>query len=271
MNNPLVSIIIPCYNQSQYLDECLESVFKQSYSNWECIIVNDGSEDETENIAKRWLDIDPRFRYLYKKNGGLSSARNAGIFIAKGGWILPLDSDDKIVNDYLELASLQFDNGYTVIYCKAKLFGTEDGDWLLNDFNLKDLAVKNMIFCTAFFRKSDWDKVGGYDENLKHGFEDWEFWISILKDNGLVYKIPQVCFFYRKKETSMLTKISSDNYNQVLTRKYIYSKHYEFFINILETYDVLYEYKYKYEALMNTRGQKLIKFLKFILYRFKHE
>ena len=92
--NVLVSIIVPCYNQAHFLNESLDSVINQSYPNWECIIVNDGSPDNTEEIAKKWCKNDKRFQYLEKENGGLSSARNAGIKISKGEFILPLDADD---------------------------------------------------------------------------------------------------------------------------------------------------------------------------------
>ena len=63
---PLISVVVPCYNQAQYLDECLQSVLNQTYQDWECIIVNDGSSDNTEKIAKKWVSKDPRFKYLYK-------------------------------------------------------------------------------------------------------------------------------------------------------------------------------------------------------------
>ncbi len=106
--NPLISVIVPCYLQAEYLDECLQSVYDQTYSNWECIIVNDGSLDNTEEIAKRWLEKDNRFRYIYKENGGLSSARNAGIREAKGEWIQFLDSDDMIHKSKFITKSLFF-------------------------------------------------------------------------------------------------------------------------------------------------------------------
>jgi glycosyltransferase involved in cell wall biosynthesis len=77
--NPKISVIVPCYNQAIYLDECLQSVLDQTHENWECIIVNDGSTDHTEETAKKWTEKDARFIYIYKKNGGLSSARNAGL------------------------------------------------------------------------------------------------------------------------------------------------------------------------------------------------
>lgn len=79
MDSALISIIVPCYKQAHYLGEALQSVLEQTYENWECIIINDGSPDNTEIVAKKWIEKDVRFRYLYKENGGLSSARNAGI------------------------------------------------------------------------------------------------------------------------------------------------------------------------------------------------
>ena len=91
---PKISIIVPCYNQSQFLDACLHSVFTQSHSNWECIIVNDGSTDRTEEISLAWCKKDDRFFYNRKENGGLSSARNIGLEASKGNYIQFLDADD---------------------------------------------------------------------------------------------------------------------------------------------------------------------------------
>jgi glycosyltransferase involved in cell wall biosynthesis len=80
----MVSVIVPCYNQARYLSEALQSVILQSYSNWECIIVNDGSTDNTENVALKFQEDDERFRYIKKENGGLSSARNHGLSVING-------------------------------------------------------------------------------------------------------------------------------------------------------------------------------------------
>ena len=79
MTSPKISIIVPCYNQAQYLDECLQSALDQTFQNWECIIINDGSPDETEEFAKNWTEKDARFLYFKKENGGVSFARNFGI------------------------------------------------------------------------------------------------------------------------------------------------------------------------------------------------
>lgn len=236
MSKPLVSIIVPCFNQAQFLSEALESVIKQTYNNWECIIVNDGSPDHTEEVANTWLIKDDRFKYVKIENGGLSNARNVGIENADGEFILPLDADDKIGDTYLELAIEQFNKNINikVVYSNAKKFGVVNEIWDLKPFTLKNLAKKNMMFCSALYRKTDWKKVGGYDLKMIYGFEDWEFWINVLKNGGQVIKLPEVCFFYRIKEKSMVKNLT----NKELTFLFDYMslKHTEFFINHLGSF-----------------------------------
>lgn len=241
-NAPLISVIVPCYNQAQYLDECLQSVLDQTYQDWECIIVNDGSPDNTEEITKQWTEKDARFKYLYKENGGLSSARNAGIEMAKGKWILPLDADDKIGKQYLELAEKEFDKGYTVIYCEAEFFGEKSGRWEVPNFTKKELAFHNIIFCSAFFLKDTWRLANGYDINLRHGWEDWDFWVSCLKQPvSTTFRIPETCFFYRIKENSMIANFHQANSlnNRIYTLDHIYHKHDDFFRRELGFYQDL--------------------------------
>lgn len=236
MKNPLASIIVPCYNQAQYLDECLQSVIEQTYQNWECIIVNDGSPDNTEEVAKKWLEKDSRFMYVYKENGGLSSARNFGILSARGEFILPLDADDKISIQYIELAIKEFniDINLKVVYCKAEKFGIKTGKWVLPDFSLNRLAKDNMIFCSALYRKKDWELVGGYDTKMLYGFEDWEFWISILKNGGKVMCLENFGFFYRIKDGSMVKQI--DEKKREYLFNYMSLKHTDFFIKHLGSF-----------------------------------
>lgn len=253
--NPKISIIIPCYNQAEFLSECLQSVLDQTYSDWECIIVNDGSQDNTEEIALRWSHLNKSFKYVKKENGGLSSARNAGIEVAKGEWILPLDCDDKIANQYLELAAEKFDKDYSLIYCEAEFFGDKSGKWELPDYSMKELSIGNPIFCSAFFKKKDWLKIGGYDTNMIFGIEDWEFWISLLKNNQKVYKIPKVCFFYRIKSQSMITELSLENKIKML--KYIEAKHIDFFHQQLGSLHLLNKEKNNYKALFENSNRKL--------------
>ena len=231
--NPLVSIIVPCYNQAEYLPEALDSVLAQTYPNWECIIVNDGSPDNTEEVAKVYCEKDKRFKYLYKENGGLSSARNTGIKASSGEFILPLDSDDLIGNDYLEKAMLRFRDfpNTKLVYCKAQLFGNEEGEWMLPEFNYTWLLFENVIFCSALFRKTDYDKTTGYDENLREGLEDWDFWLSLLSESAIVCKIPEVCFYYRIREKSMLRSLTKEIGLEL--RSKIYDNHKEKYMNYI--------------------------------------
>lgn len=257
---PLISVVIPCYNQAQYLSETLQSVLTQTYFNWECIIVNDGSQDNTEEIAAKWCKKDNRFKYLKKENGGLSSARNAGIEIAEGEWILPLDADDYISNDYLEEAQKHFaDKNIKIIYSQAKKFGEEQGLWKLPEFSIQELARKNIIFCSALFRRDDWKRIGGYDEKMVGGLEDWEFWIHLIKERGAVYRIPKVCFYYRVKKFSMIKDLTDNKIKYLYA--YLAKKHTDFFIQHLGTFHKLYyekeTYKKKYNKIYNSQRYKI--------------
>jgi len=234
-----VSIIVPCYNQAQYLEEALQSVLEQTYLNWECIIINDGSPDNTEEIAKEWVKKDIRFNYIFKQNGGLCSARNSGIELSNGEFILPLDADDKIEPNYLELAieSFKQDTTLKVVYYKAEKFGDESGKLDLKPFSLKNLAIENMIFCTALFKKEDWILVNGYDEEMIYGLEDWEFWIAILKNGGMVKQLDYIGFFYRVKSKSMLKELNSEKSKYLF--EYISIKHADFFVRELGSFGYL--------------------------------
>lgn len=251
MSHKKVSIIVPCYNQAQYLDECLISVLNQTNSNWECIIVNDGSQDATETVGMNWTAKDNRIRYIQKSNSGLSAARNSGISIAQGEFILPLDADDKISPDYVAQAIQAFENDNTlkVVYCFAEKFGNESGRWELPDFSLYNLSQNNLIFCTALYRKKDWEVVGGYDVKMIYGWEDWEFWIAMLKNGGNVKRIEEVGFYYRVKSTSMLNTINERNTDYLLD--YLSVKHVDFFVKYYGSFK-----KMKQELLQNKNEQE---------------
>ena len=234
--NVLMSIIVPCFNQAEYLDECLESVMNQTFQDWECIIVNDGSPDNTNQIANDWIVKDKRFKLIEQKNAGLSAARNFGIENAIGEFILPLDADDKISNEYCRLAMIEFDKDETlkVVYCQAEKFGIENGEWILDDYSINLLAQKNLIFCSGVFKKADWVNQGGYDQNMKDGFEDWEFWIAILKNGGEVKQLKETGFYYRIKEKSMIIDFNSEK--RKIAFEYLSLKHADFFIRQLGSF-----------------------------------
>ena len=102
MDKCRISIIIPVYNAEEYLDRCLESISEQSYMSYEVILVDDGSTDSSPLICDRYSATDPRFRTIHKRNGGVSTARNAGIDLAKGEYLMFVDSDDALLPEALE-------------------------------------------------------------------------------------------------------------------------------------------------------------------------
>lgn len=202
---PLVSIIIPCYNQALFLEEAVGSVLKNTYPNFEIIIVDDGSHDHSAKIALKIHEKHPEIIHvIMQENAGPSNARNVGIKAARGKYILPLDGDDKINDQYIKEAIDVFEeNGnIKVVYCEAEKFGNKSGHWKLKPFSKKALALDNMIFVSALFKKSDWEKCGGYDIRMIWGWEDWEFWINMLKSGGEVVKLPITGFYYRIREGS---------------------------------------------------------------------
>jgi glycosyltransferase involved in cell wall biosynthesis len=241
---PLISIIVPCYNQAIYLTECLNSVLAQTYDHWECLIVDDGSPDNTAEVAIKFEKQDTRFIYLKKENGGLPSARNYGIRHARGAFILPLDADDKIHPEYLAAALRVFQSNdqIAVVYCKARLFGAVNRRWYLPAFSPERLAKDNIVFCSALIRKNTLDKVGGYDEKLIYGKEDWDLWIGIYSAGGQFYRINKVLFFYRIKQQSMITDFRKNYEKNFYTHSLILSKHHVFFTDamIKRMYEPLY-------------------------------
>lgn len=223
-----VSIVIPCYNHALFLEETLYSVLKSTYTDFEIIIVNDGSTDNSEAIAMKFAKQYPKISYLYQKNQGPSVARNYGIKTAKGKFILPLDADDRISDNYIEKAVsvLESNQKVKVVYCEAEFFGEKSGKWKLPEFSRKYLARENMIFLSAMFRKFEWERIGGFDERMTWGWEDWEFWISMLKNDGDVVCLPIIGFYYRIRKGSRRKSTNKDAKRKTIDL--INEKHREF-------------------------------------------
>lgn len=195
---PKVSVIIPCYNQGVFLEEVVESVLAQTFRDFEIIIVNDGSTDEVTN--RLLADFrKPQTRIIHTVNQGVAMARNTGIAQACGEYILPLDADDRIGNTYLEkgVAILERHPEIGIVYCLAECFGARQGRWDIPGFSAWGMRFSNLIFCSALYRKTDWDRAGGYNPNMVKGWEDWDFWLSHLETGSKVFRIPETLFYYR--------------------------------------------------------------------------
>lgn len=195
---PIISVIVPCYNQGQYLAEALDSVLSSTLQDWECIIVNDGSTDNSADVAKRFVERDSRFRLLYQQNAGPSAARNHGVNESTGEFILFLDGDDKIESEYISsgVSYLKRHTDCTLFYCKARTFGSEEKIKNWNYTTYRNLLRYNSIDCCSIIRRKDFDRAGGFDENMR-GYEDWDFFIRLLYKHDVVYQDERELFHYR--------------------------------------------------------------------------
>ena len=227
---PLISVVVPCYNQAQYLDECLQSVLDQTYQDWECIIVNDGSPDNTEEVAKKWVEKDPRFKYLYKENGGLSSARNAGIEIAEGEWIQFLDSDDKIEKEKFTISSKYF-SAFDIIFSEYSLiindkisetFKNQFVDYKIDFESIIlnwDLNYTIPIHCALIKN----EQLPRFNNNLR-AKEDLVFWIQYFLKTPKYFIINKQYAIYRINETSMTRNIDHMHENELKAYNYIFQE-----------------------------------------------
>lgn len=207
MQTPFVSIIIPCYNSGDYIEETIASVEKcdSSFSTYELIIVNDGStEVQTVNVLER-LEKQG-YKIINQSNQGLGAARNKGIECAAGKYILPLDADDRIRPCFLPLGIqvLEQQNDVGAVYGNAVYFEHWTGDWILPPYELEKLLLYNYIYASAIFRKSIWEDCGGYDTNKSiQSWADWEFWLSIAERGWKFHHLQETVFEYRIRKESM--------------------------------------------------------------------
>ncbi len=206
---PCISVVIPCYKQADLLPEAVESVLAQTFTDFEIIIVNDGSPDNTSDVARGLIAKFPgkRIRLIEKPNGGLASARNAGFAAAQGKYVLPLDADDRIKPAMLEKLKPILDGQPKVGFAYAHIqhFGDIDTEFPLPDFNAEHLVNKdNIAVCCALVRKSTWEQVGGYNESMREGYEDWDFWIGCVEHGWVGHCLHEPLFLYRKHGKTML-------------------------------------------------------------------
>lgn len=198
---PLISVIIPCYNQSYFLTDAINSIKIQSHENWECIIINDGSTDNTEIIANKIAKTDSRIHIISQENKGLPGARNTGIFNAKGDMLQFLDADDILESDKLKIQSefLMTNKNIDIVFSDARYFTTDNPNlrdagpyakkantpWITDLWYSPGSLLEKIINHNLFpvncplIKKTVFDKVGLWNEELD-ALEDWEFWIRCV-------------------------------------------------------------------------------------------
>lgn len=221
-----VSIIVPSYNLAEYLPETLRSVQEQHFTDWECIVVENGSADGSLAVAREFEGRDKRFRVeVLSVNEGVSAARNKGLALAEGEYILFLDADDLIAPEYLSdcVKALEADPALAVVYGQAVKFGAET-NWDLPPFSMETMLARNCLYISCMFRKA-LAPANPFDTAFTTGFEDWDFWLTLLEkaDNPKVLQLPSLGFYYRTRRRSRNRGVSDEALVEI--RRRLWTKH----------------------------------------------
>lgn len=241
-NNPLVSIIIPVFRIEAYIGECLDSVLQQTYKNIEIIVVDDGSDDGSSDICDVYAEKDKRIKVIHKSNGGLSSARNAGLDSATGKYIYFVDGDDLISQKCIErLISLVEQRGYDIVQCKTFAFldrsalpPKNEGNGLIESFSGKEfcrlyvygkLGTDGGVVWNKLYRKSIFDKIR-FPEGLV--YEDDATVIKLYRAAEKVGKINEKLSYYRSRRPGSIMHVNDKKYNDMLA---VRRMQYDYFMN----------------------------------------
>jgi len=213
-----VSVVIAAHNAEATIAETLESLLDQTFSEWEAIVVDDGSTDRTKSIVKGFVNRDARFRITSQSQKGVSTARNSGIALSRFRWLLFLDADDWIFPQHLERLTglLRHDDGFDAVYC-GWTYVTPDGSHVFEEFagDTGDLFAEHAQYCfsvlhTYVVSRSLVEKVGGFDPSLQT-CEDWDLWQRIARTGARFGGVPEILAADRMRADS-----ASKNARQLL-------------------------------------------------------
>lgn len=213
---PLVSVIMPAYNAERYIADAIKSVVSQTYANWELIVVDDGSADETANIVRRLAGADERVKYLHQENGRQGKARNTGVSNSTGPLIAFLDADDLWLSSKLEsqVRALQ-EMKADLVYSGGFIFVDDDTDKEAKSFPVLSgkiegddmfdlLLLQNSIpVLSVVMRRETLLDSGSFEESLPYqGCEDYELWLKAAKHGAVFYGMPEKLVRYRRHATA---------------------------------------------------------------------
>jgi glycosyltransferase involved in cell wall biosynthesis len=255
MDRPLVSIVIPCYNQGAFIMDALESVKTCEPESTEIIIVNDGSTDSYTNELLENLSKDG-YNVIFQKNTGLGGARNTGIQAARGEFILPLDADNRINPEYVTrgVEILNNNKEIAVVYSNANYFGDQTGILKQGEYSMQRIMLGNFIDACAVVRKSVMEEVGLYDNMKIMGYEDWDLWLRIaFKGYGFHY-IDKALFDYRVTNDSMMKSLNRNVERQNKIEAYFKTKY-------ADKLDFEYVYNYFFYKIKKAPFKFLYRFI----------
>ena len=203
-----VVVVIPCYGYAHFLPEAVTSVAAQTWPHIDCVIVDPESPDDTRAVAERLIRDHPqlKIRVLEQQNRGLPASRNDGIRSTTAPLVLALDADDRLHPCAVEHMVRPFllDPGISVVHCAGREFGDRRNPMPAVPVTEASQLHKNRLPYCSMFTRTAFDEVGGYNENMVHGYEDWDLWIGMLERRLRFHAVQEELFFYRKHGRTML-------------------------------------------------------------------
>lgn len=247
----LVSIIMPCYNGSKFIGESIESVLSQTYKEWELLIIDDGSKDNSVEVINQYVAKDDRIKLIRQTNAGSAAARNHGIREATGQYVSLLDSDDLWYPEFLE-KQIKFMHDHNVsVVCSSYEMIDEDSNVIKNSvivsgkITSKDMQVSNYVGClTGLYDLSKHGKLY-LDESLNSILDDYLFWYQAIKFDGIAYANPEIIAKYRLSNSSTTSN-----------KKKLIKKHYYFYrqkLNLSPITSVVNTLKWGFKGIVKYR------------------
>ena len=220
MSAPRVSVVVPCYNLGHYLAEAVDSVLGQSFTDFEILVVDDGSTDqETRTILDGFSR--PKTRVLRCENRGLPGAKNLGIANTSGDLLCMLDADDVLEPQMLARSVEALDTDPSMAFAShwLRAFGDEHWEWMPSSCELPALLDVNAVNGSAVVRRSAIEAIGGFDDAFRDGCEDWDLWITMVERGFPGTIIPEFLFRYRRRTGSMSrVMLQGDIYRRLVSK-----------------------------------------------------
>ncbi len=211
MMAPRISVLMPCFNQGAFIQDAIDSVHAQTFQDFEILVVDDGSTDPATRQALSAV-AGPKTTVFTTVNQGLPAARNHAARHASGAFFCALDADDKLAPAWFEKAVHVLDQHPDVMFVSHWLetFGDEHWTWTPERCDLPSLLARNTVNGAALVRREAFEAVSGYDETMREGCEDWDFWLRLVEHGFKGTIIPEVLFYYRRRADSMSREMLDD-------------------------------------------------------------
>lgn len=282
--SPLISIIIPTYNRAHLISETLDSILSQSYKNWECIVVDDGSTDNTADVLTTYIKKDNRIQYHERPKErikGPNSCRNYGFELSKGEYIKWFDSDDCMDVNLLENQMKVINEKVECVVCKVAYYDFENNKILkenkiYSDNLIEDYLIGNITFYISgpLWKKSFLDKQTElFDESITN-LDDWDFNLRMLYNRPSIVYINESLIRYRIHNASLSHEISKLNFQEIQSEFNAREKHLRLIkinksinSNVLENY-IKKRYKYFLREALVQNNNKIYFFKKLLFYQF---